>query len=471
MKISQHHFKTANSLWLLVLTLLLGIGCDVFEPQGPATINGRAFDKKTNLPLQAALVRALPYINSTETDQNGNFSLTLELPDSTMKIVTVVISKFGYLTDSIRSVAVQNGTTTTIGDLQMRQPGDSDTSSTTSGKAANAVLVDVETSNIFVTGTGGNETSDITFEIRDANGTPIDLSNQVRVTFRITGGPGGGEYLSVVAAFTDANGRVMTTINSGTIAGALQVVASIENLVISSAPVPIAIHGGLPEIGHFSVASNRLNFAGYNIFGLENTITAFLGDRYSNPVPPGTAVQFRSTGGIMAGSATTDARGRAPAVLTSAAPQPPGIAGYPSPFSEPGFALVTAETVDENKQKITVSTVVLFSGRTQLTVTPTSFSIPPLRSQSFDYYVGDQNLNPLVAGTTLNVRTDNGELSGTTNFTLEDTQSRAATQFSFVLTNANPDSFKVKDATVTLSVTSANGNATTSVTGQMLPLF
>jgi hypothetical protein len=37
------------------------------------------------------------------------------------------------------------------------------------------------------------------------------------------------------------------------------------------------------------------------------------------------------------------------------------------------------------------------------------------------------------------------------------------------LTNSQPDSLLTKDATVTVEVTSANGDATRSIVGKMLP--
>ncbi len=66
--------------------------------------------------------------------------------------------------------------------------------------------------------------------------------------------------------------------------------------------------------------------------------------------------------------------------------------------------------------------------------------------------------------------TNNGDVAGHTNITLSDTQSRAFTQFSFVLTNSAPDSTLLKNATVTIQVVSENGNLTGSVTGQLLPI-
>jgi hypothetical protein len=155
--------------------------------------------------------------------------------------------------------------------------------------------------------------------------------------------------------------------------------------------------------------------------------------------------------------------------LISAAPQPQGVSGAAFPFNQPGFALITAQTVDENQNAITKSTIVLFSGITQITdLNPTTFSLTANSSQGFTFTVSDQNSNPLVAGTNINVQTNNGGVDGDTNVTLFDTQSRGATLFSFVLTNSEPD--KIEGASVvTITVSSQNGAARISIAGQMFP--
>ena len=452
---------------------ILSQNCSVptVEPTVPATIQGNVFEKGGEIPIAGATIRILSFSDSTKTNSSGRFSLTIELPDSSRRTVTLIVSKAGFAGDTLDAIDIQNGRITAVAEVELSTEDEVDTP-TESGPAANVILVEIETSNIFVKGSGGNETSDLTFEVRDASGTPVDRQHRVIVRFRITGGPsGGGQFLSPDSVQTDEDGRVVTTINAGTIAGALQVTATISGRPITSAPVPIAIHGGLPELSHFSVVPEKLNFAGYNIFGLINPITAFVGDRYSNPVPPGTVVQFRSSGGIIAGSAVTDDLGRATVSLLAAAPQPPGITGFPSPMNEPGFARIDAQTVDENRVSISKNTVVLFSGVTQLGATPTTFDLAPFSSQLFNYTVSDQNSNPLVSGTSISVGTNNGELDGDTGITLEDTQSRFWTRFAFVLTNSEPDSFEVKETTVTIKVSSENGNASALIRGALRPLF
>jgi len=438
-------------------------------PSGTAIIEGKVVEDGNLRPIKDVLVGLNSLVETALTDENGDYSLAIQLPDSNARAVSLSFSKSGFF-DFNTAIVIQNGKLANIPDAVLTKSSDGPTGS--SGPASNVVLINIQTSNIFVKGSGANETSDATFEVRDANGIPVDLDHQVKVCFQIKGGPNGGEFVAPDTALTDNNGRVFTTVNSGTIAGALQIVAEVLGTSIESAPVPISIHGGLPDINHFSVVSARLNFAGYNIFGLVNPITAFVGDKYSNPVPPGTSVQFRSTGGIIEGSAGTNQVGIASLSLISAAPQPQGVSGAAFPFNQPGFALITAQTVDENQGAISKSTFVLFSGITQLTnLNPTTFSLTANSSQSFTFIASDQNSNPLVAGTNINVQTNNGRVDGDTNVTLVDTQSRGATQFSFVLTNSDPDKIEgaSADVTVTITVSSQNGAARLTFTGQMFP--
>jgi len=439
-------------------------------PSDTAIIEGKVVSEGLLLPIKDVLIRSSFFVETALTDENGAYSLNVQLPDSIARVISLSFSKSGFFDFTAGSIVIQNGKRANVADAVLTNSGGGTSGS--SGPASNVVLTNIQTSNIFVKGSGANETSDVTFEVRDVNGIPVNLDHQVKVCFQIKGGPNGGEFVAPDTALTNSNGRVFTTVNSGTIAGALQIVAEVAGTLIESAPVPISIHGGLPDNAHFSVVPSRLNFAGYNLFGLENPITVFVGDKYSNPVPPGTSVQFRSSGGIIEGSAVTNQLGIAAVSLISAAPQPQGVSGAAFPFDQPGFALITAQTVDENQNAITKSTFVLFSGITQITdLNPTTFSLTANSSQRFTFTVSDQNSNPLVAGTNINVQTNNGSVDGDANVTLVDTQSRGATQFSFVLTNSDPDKIEgaSADVTVTITVSSQNGAARLAFTAQMFP--
>jgi hypothetical protein len=294
-------------------------------------------------------------------------------------------------------------------------------------------------------------------------GVPVDVEHAVTVDFELGSSPGGGEFLSPLSAETGPNGKVSTSIFSGTVSGVVQVMASVDEggTVIRSLPVAIAIHGGLPDSTHFSIAVEKLNFPGYNIYGLTDGITAYVGDKYGNPVRPETAVYFTTTGGIIEGSALTDLMGRASVDLMSADPKPL------HPVYGAGFATVTARTADENQNTIETNGIVLFSGIPQISVNPTSFNIANGGSQSFFYTVSDQNGNPLAGGTSIRVAVETGDVEavGNTDITLPDTQSPAWTNFGFSLVDSAPDTNQVNNVSVKISTTGPNGNLEVSVSG------
>lgn len=460
----MHKFLLSR-LFVLALAASAGItlqSCqdsNVTNSTTPARLEGQITERGTSTPVEKVLVKVLPFNLSAESDASGKYALSIELADSTASMATVIFSRTGFNNDTLRAVKVQNGHTTTIPEVRMAKLG----SNGPSGDATNIVLIKVSTPNIFVAGSGGQATADLTFEVRDASGRAVDLQHKAVLAFRITGNPGGASIFPA-ASESDENGRAVTTVTSGTGAGALQVVAAIQSKGIASAPVPIAVHGGLPNLAHFSLGVEKLNIAGLIYLGLQDRVTAFVGDKYSNPVPPGTAVQFQSTGGIILGSADggTNAFGQATVILTSANPVPP-LTG------SDGLVAVIAQTVDETGATIKMTTKVLFSGPTQVSVTPTTFTLQPFASQTFNYLVSDLNFNPLVAGSRYTVSTDNGKVAGAVNVTMKDTQSKEATKFAFVLTNSQPDSLVAKSATVEIKVESPNGDVIRTIIGAMLP--
>jgi hypothetical protein len=302
------------------------------------------------------------------------------------------------------------------------------------------------------------------FEVQDSSGKPVDLAHSVEVSFRIGSGPGGGEFIYPPKARTDAKGRVTANIVSGTKAGVVQIVAesNVGSKTIRSLPVVIVIHGGLPDSAHFSIAPEKLNFPGYNVFGLRNKITAYVGDKYGNPVKPGTAVYFTTTGGIIEGSALTNEQGQGSVDLISAEPRPV------HPVLGPGYAVITATTADENQRTIKAETIVLFSGIPQITVEPATFDIPNLGSQVFNYTVSDQNGNPLAGGTTIRVTIDGKDIRalGDLDITIPDTRDRSWTRFSFAIQDTTSDTVE-RPVLIRISASGPNGSATVNISGKV----
>jgi hypothetical protein len=445
----------------VVLLIVVIVACDSptkIDEKKRVELSGKVLNKLTNLPLDDAFVKIKnnPDGLSTLTDLEGKYTLAFEA-DSEFT-VTVVASKESYIADSANALAIPERSVNMP--ALMLMPTSS--TPTTSGNASSIILRAQSTDHIAVRESGDPEVAQLVFEVQDSAGVPVDLDHSVEVSFIIGAGPGGGEFISPASDFTNNSGQVIAVLTSGIIAGTVQIIAQIQvdGHTIRSKPVAIAIHGGLPDQTHFSIAVEKLNFPGYNIFGLKDRITAFVGDKYSNPVRPNTSVYFSSDGGIIEGSSQTNEEGSCSVDLISAEPRP----FHPSLGA--GFATVIGSTIDENQNTITDDIIVLFSGIPTISVSPTSFDIPNLGYQSFIYRVYDQNSNPLSSGQSINVSVDGEgiEALGTTDATLPDTQSQGWTIFGFTIAETD-STVKPRPILIEITTSGPNGGAILGIGG------
>jgi hypothetical protein len=432
-------------------------GGDTNNPSS-VLISGQVINNLTGSPLDSAIVLFAggTEIMSVLSDAQGKY--TAELLVSSNFNLVLITAKSGFKSDTT-AVFVSTTSNVQVPLIKLVPQG---TSSVPSGDPVSIFLSSQSSPYIGVKESGSEETARIVFVVHDSAGVPIDLDHSVDVHFKFGAQPGGGETVSPIKVKTNSNGEAVVNLTSGIKAGAVQIIAEIflPTKTIVSLPVGIAIHGGLPDNNHFSIAPALRNFAGYNIYGLKNAITAFVGDKYANPVRPNTAVYFTTSGGIVDGSAFTNLQGIGSVELISAAPQPT------HPFWGPGFATITASTADENSVTILDSILVLFSGVPALSVSPTSFDIANQGYQSFTYTVSDQHGNPLASGTTISVIADGEEVEvqGDTQIVLPDTQSKGWTQFGFTLVDTDKEPV-TRHASVKISVTGPNGGATRTISG------
>jgi hypothetical protein len=444
---------------------------------GSQTFEYSVVDTNGN-PLTAGTTIAVTVSGSNDVQETGDVNVTLgdtqaKGPETTSFSFTLTdtkpLDKNGNQALSVSiTVASPNGNKsyTFTGTLL----GLNIAGGTGTGVAATIALIDVSSNDISVREVGGDETSLITFEARDSLGVPVDSSHKANLTFYISSGPGGGEYISPTSSTTQGStGRVQTTLSSGTKAGVVQIVAqtTVGPRTIRSAPVIVNIFGGFPDQAHFSIGPDKLNFPGYDILNLTNTITVIAGDKYSNPVRPGTAVYFRTTGGTInvPSTAYTTADGIAAATLRSGNPRP-----Y-DPILGTGFAYITASTVGQSGNTVSDSTVVLFSGFPRIYgLSATSFAVPSGGSSGpISFKVSDENGNPLSSGTVITLTlqytpppntTINLAITGDINVTLGDVQAKGSgtTDFSFQVVDQTAGGVPTPiPVTVVISVTSPNG--------------
>lgn len=383
------------------------VGCDSTgeeDTAGVVTLTGRVLNIETNNPVPNAFIRVLPFDLLYEADAEGLYSISVEI-DSTMEL-QLTASSNGFTSDGATVLALA-GRVIDVPTLRLRQVSESDP---VSGSVSNLLLLSQSDQSIGVKESGSKEVTQIVFQAADSLGRPIVLDHSIPVRFSFGAQPGGGEFLSPSEGRTDNNGQVSVNLSSGTRAGVVQIIAetTVDGRIVRSKPVAVSIHGGLPDQAHFSLGPERFNFPGLLAYGIQNEISVIVGDKYGNPARPGTSVYFTTDHGVIEGSTTTSNTGQGSATLLSA-----------NPIPEDGIAVITATTADENNQNVTARIPVVFSGTPIVSVTPNHAQL----GQTYRLLVRDRNGNPLVAGTTINVRAEGTKVKavGNTNVLLGET--------------------------------------------------
>lgn len=462
----------------IVLIVLLFLGCDsATDSVDLVSLEGIVFeyDAENNaLPVEGALITAQGLYKQTLSDIDGNYSFEAE-PAADSSAITIRASKIGYF-ESSTFIYVARGQSLQVPSLEMKKVTLVDTSDsggddpTTSGEAAHIEFISPHESHIYVYSSGLQETAVLGVKVTDAQGNLVDQEHAVEVKFNILQGPDGGEYLDP-GSMTTENGFAFTVLNSGTIAGPIQIEAYVDlpTKTIHAIPSRIAIYGGLPDDDHFSVAVEKVNIAGQVHFGILDVVTAFVGDKYSNPVAPGTIVYFSTEYGIVEGAAVTDELGRASVNFLSAAPLPL------NPATD-SFTEITAWTYGDTISGLTLSTsfeLLLSSVTDNIDVSPSSFQYNDLNeAKSFSFNVSDIYEYPIVENSVISVQATDGELFGDTQFKTLDSRSsgNGTTDFGFVW--APGDSLKAPQVFITITVTSpeeGNGSRSTNISGVKTP--
>lgn len=445
----------------LFIALFFSAGCDAFRPDeetasgGVVSLSGQVLNADTAEPIAGAFVRILPFDLLVETTSDGRYDAVIEI-DSTMD-VSIQASKDGFSEASTNILALADRTIT-VPNLSLTPAADAPRES---GRAANMLLLSQTANVIGVRESGSEEVATLTFQLADSVGRPVILNQSSRVRFSLGVRPGGGEEVAPLEAQTNDQGQVNVTLSSGTRAGIVQVIAEtdVAGRTVRSQPVALTIHGGHPDQAHFSLGPLRRNFPGLNFIGLTNEISVIVGDKFSNPVRPGTSVNFSSTHGIIGGSTLTDADGRGSVDLTSANPLPAD-----------GIAHITAVTADEQQNRVTATTPVVFSGTPALHISPGVARI----DQAYTMTVTDGNGNPLVAGTTITVTAEGTAVKATGNTEAQIPETSfvggmnfehvvrgpGMTQFQFfVVENIDPDAPAVPNiSSITIELQGENGS-------------
>jgi hypothetical protein len=219
------------------------------------------------------------------------------------------------------------------------------------------------------------------------------------------------------------------------------------------------VNSGFPDQRHFTLSADRYNFPGLDAvalpvgqgLGARVTIRAQVGDRYSNPVLPGTVVYFSTLHGIISTKdgptdgqfGVTDDEGFVSQFLMAGNPRPEGPNVLPG--LGPGYSYVYAQTLGENATRVIDSILVLWTGKPIITKTDTitSFNLGNGGSAGpFTFTVADRYGNPMSPGTRIVVEAPGLSVSPAAyaDLTLPDTFVRGpgTTTFSLIVTDGDP---------------------------------
>ncbi|XWN38362.1 MAG: hypothetical protein ROO71_05350 [Balneola sp.] len=475
--------KKYHLLSLFVLFLFVTINsCNTDDADDDVIITGQISNSDSGDPILGATVEIESpdeLSDFVKTDSVGNYEFTgISIDEVTDISLTASAANFGDASQTLKAAPsdVLNNIDfeLTPNDSQgPDDPGGDEVSGDPEGAAA-IILERISAEAINIRQTGGQVSSTFTFVVQDSAGRAINTEGAVNVEFSILKGPGGGETVIPSSVTTNAAGQAVTSLFSGDSAGVVRVRALIDRsdvgLTIVSEPILVAINGGFPAPDRFFVASANTNLEGYGLISgnnssLEYDIVASVGDKFGNPVKPGTAVDFRTVGaGIIEGSALTNEFGTATVKL-----RPDGSRPTTDPLGT-GFFTVKAKTVDENNDFVNQELKLLFTtSQALISINPNSVNIPADGAQSFTYTVTDLNGNPMSAGSDISVSVATGlEASGDVGFSLGDFTAPGAgsTEFGFTVSDTDDENSDVIGTSITITVTSASTGSTTSLTIQ-----
>jgi len=276
-------------------------------------------------------------------------------------------------------------------------------------------------------GNGRTETATLTFKVVDIFGNPL-AGRQVNFT-RV---PADADVvINKASDTTDANGTVITTVNSGSTPTSFRVMATLPGTATNADmwtwSDSVVVTTGLPETRSFSISAESFNVEGWNIDSSPTTpatrIQVMLADKFSNPVPDGTPIVFQSNLGSIGssnkggcntvnGGCSVDFRAQEPRVAQQNIPATPcntGPTGTNPDVLRPGLATICASTTDGASTmfgKIAVFLSGSHAVNTTMNGTVVSFGAPnDLGSISnsavkvFQLQINDINGNPMPQGT------------------------------------------------------------------------
>ncbi|MGD8827109.1 MAG: hypothetical protein PVG21_00295, partial [Gammaproteobacteria bacterium] len=441
--------------------------------------------------------------------QPGKASIQTPVTTSTGTATTTYVATGCSGTDNITATASVNGQTLQATGSLTVQPA----------SLGSIQFVSATPTTIGLKGTGGagqQETSTVVFKLLDSSGGPVSGQD---VDFALSTSVG-GIVISPTTATSDANGRVQTVVQSGTVATSVRVTATAVGTspTISTQSDQLTVTTGIADEDSFSLSAETLNPEAFNYDGVTDKVTVYVADRFNNPVPDGTAVTFTTEGGSIGSQCTTVAgtcsvdwvsqnprpsNGRATVLATAIGEESfvdvngngvfddgDSFTDLPEAYrddNEDGSRQSAEPFVDFNSNgnydgadglfngllcqhstlcssqttlNVRQQLVIVMSGSDAVINAPASIDVSG-GPAALVFTVADNRNQPMPAGTTVKVTTSNGKISSTSSFTVPNTNANGPLQYSVVFeTDGTPSS-----GVITIDVITPKGVETYTTAG------
>ncbi len=274
-------------------------------------------------------------ISATVLDSNGDpmaAGTNVNFEVNNTALGTVVSSASISGTSGVAQATFSAGTTTAGTATITATSGAISGTTTIDIVSADAGSIEFESADpqiIVIKGSGGVETSVVKFLVKDTNGDPVVGSQTVTMTLS---GPNGGEYIGSIEGATTldvgtVDGYATVVLHSGTIPGTATINAAVEGTSLTTSSGVIAIGGGVPSEGHFTLSTSQFNLEGLKYTNITADITAQIADRYGNyNVLEGTSVSFYAECGAIDRATNLNAEGENYVVFRTQNPAPEDVA-------------------------------------------------------------------------------------------------------------------------------------------------
>ena len=281
---------------------------EVFLPDGSRAGAGETVSFITDLGKFAEADAGTPTVYDGTTDADGK------------AIVTFIGGTTGGLATIRASIYIQDYNASAETQINVRQVGFVE-------------FIKADPEKLGVRGSGVNETSRLSFAVKDTDG---EAFANVLVNFSLSTAP--GVTLEPLQGRTDNDGLVYTTLKSGNIATSVTVTATavVGDVELEATSPALAIVGAKPNARGITFSCERFNVGGFILDDVHTKCTVLLSDRYSNKVGFATSVTFMTEAGQITSNATTadsgDNMGSASVTIRTGNPRPKDVDPLSDPF-------------------------------------------------------------------------------------------------------------------------------------------